>query len=198
MTHDYRRGAPPSVPKRREPKPCFFWFVLGGVLGAFAVGLAWTTQLPTVTSDGAAPPRQAQTKPADPSFYFYDILPEMEVAVPEDEAFPPAAQPPRAAQEGRLTPTAEQSAEPPSRTSTDADGNYLVQVASFRRAAEAQRLKERLARMGIPANIQTVTINNKDTFHRVRTGTLSDRAQITEIRDQLSQQGLESITIKVK
>jgi len=200
MTRDYRRGAPPSAPKRREPKPCFFWFVLGGVLGAFAVGLAWTTQNPAGKSHGAAPSHQTQAESAGPSFSFYDILPEMEVAVPEDEALPPATQPPRppSVQARRFEPTTEESVEPPSATSADARGGYLVQVASFRRPGEARRLKERLAGMGVQAHIQTVTINNEDTYHRVRTGPLSSRAQIKEIRDRLTREGLDSITIKVK
>jgi len=197
MTHDYRRGAPAPMPKRREPKPCFFWFVLGGVLGAFAVGLAWTNNASPPANESEQSTRQVRNESADPSFYFYDILPEIEVAVPEEEALPPASQPPLP-QTVRAEDPQPEAAEASSRSQSDAGGTYVVQVGSFRHAGEARRLKERLGNMDIQAHIQTVTINNTDTYHRVRTGPWSSRAQIGQIRHRLSREGLESITIKAK
>jgi hypothetical protein len=42
MNLDYRKGAPPRPRKRNERRgTCAFWFLLGGLFGAFAVGIAW-------------------------------------------------------------------------------------------------------------------------------------------------------------
>ncbi|MEY6431437.1 SPOR domain-containing protein [Thioalkalicoccus limnaeus] len=203
MTIDYRRGAPRSLTvKRREPRPCFFWFMFGGLIGAASVGLVWTAKTQPPGSEDGPPPQTAQTTP--PSFHFWDILPEIEVVVPNEAmsaATPPPALPPRpqplTVQETPTTPPTATQDPAPAPASPTAE-SYLLQVASFRRPADAERLRERLAALGIQTHIQTVTINNQDTYHRVRTGPVAGRDQANQIRDLLNRHGLESITIRAQ
>ena len=196
MTVDYRRGSPPARPKPREPKACFFWFVLGGMLGAFAVGLAWTSQTKSPTQAMQASTQSDQSQAAPRRYYFYDILPELEVAVPPEQTPQRAPQPPPLTAPPDNPPTPTPAVQSPPEPATQ--GSYLLQVASFRRLDDANRLVSRLGNLGIAAQIQTVTIDNRDTYHRVRTGPVPTRADADRLRDQLSRHGLDSFAVKLK
>lgn len=192
MTVDYHRGSPPPRPKRREPKPCFFWFVLGAMLGAFAVGLAWNAETtPSAREEPVALALEDQPDTAEQHYDFYRILPETEVPVARDEVIKPTPLPPR------LTAPRDEAPRTPSAMPA-ASGAYLLQIASFKRPEEAQRLIRRLAGLGIQAQIQTVTIDNQDTYHRVRTGPFATRPEVDQLRDRLAQIGLDSLMIKLK
>lgn len=194
MPRDYKARANPR-PSRR-PTPCWVWFGAGLVLGAFGFGLAWLKlgggagstilSIPGLQQPAAKPQasRQREPEPAAsrPRFDFYTILPEMEVVVPREESTaappPPGPEPPAAAAAARES--------------------YILQVGSFRKHSDADRLKARLALMGIEAEIQKVTINNKDTYHRVRSGPYRNRSNLDRVRTQLKREGIESIAIKLE
>ena len=59
--------------------------------------------------------------------------------------------------------------------SSDAGGVYLVQVLATRDAAEARRVRDRLASRGFPATVQEGRVGNAPIF-RVRLGRWRDRA----------------------
>ena len=164
MPQDYKHRARPHA-KNKRAAPCWLWFFSGMSIGLFAAGLAWLKLSPGAPG-GPVPipgfsqasaekrePQRAAEAPA-PRFDFYTILPEMEVVIPEADMQPP---PPR------KTPPAEKRVETPTAPSGDA---YLLQVGSFRSHADADRLRARLALLGMEAEIQKVTINNRDTYHR--------------------------------
>jgi len=205
MTKDYRSRTSPRA-RRPNHGTGFFWFVTGVVVGAFGVGLAWTLQDTDMAGSPAAPATAAaeQRPSAKPRFDFYNILPEMEVVVPDEELVgkPPVIPPkPLSPQkEEPATKAAEAVEEKTASAPTPgASGNsYLLQVASFRTVADAERLKARLALLGIQAQIQQVTVNGKDTYHRVRTGPYAGKESVTEARALLTRNGLESIAIKLK
>ena len=115
-----------------------------------------------------------------PHFDFYTILPELEVAIPEQELATkkrPAASP----------------------TTTDiAPEDFTLQVGSFRKIDEADRLKARLALQGVTADIQSVTINDGDTWHRVRVGPFRDVDEVKRIRNRLQKLGISSMVVKNK
>ncbi|MBK5931763.1 SPOR domain-containing protein [Halochromatium salexigens] len=96
MPKDYRRPTPTSTARRRGARrgTCAFWFLLGGLLGAFGVGYAWMIHEPTASSAGSeqATTRPPANPPQERTFDFYSLLPEEEVLVPaqEDDAEPPA------------------------------------------------------------------------------------------------------------
>jgi cell division protein FtsN len=124
------------------------------------------------------PPAKATTAKPDkekPSFDFYTILPELEVAVPEREL---AAK---------------------SQKSSAANNNvdYILQAGSFREHGQADQLKAKLALQGIDANIQSVQIN-QDTWYRVRIGPIHKMAELTATLKRLKQNNISAIIIKSK
>jgi len=131
------------------------------------------------TSKAPPPPPKEPAKTAvkpKPSFDFYTILPELEVAVPEQDI---------AAQSKK--PAAQQ----------DANAEYILQAGSFRDYKQADQLKARLALQGIDANIQSVQVN-QDTWHRVRIGPIHKMAVLTATLQRLKQQNIAVIIVKSK
>ncbi len=60
-----------------------------------------------------------------------------------------------------------------------------------------ERLKAKLALLGVQARIQRVTVNGKG-YHRVRTGPYKGKQEVNKTRALLSSKGFESIAIKLK
>jgi cell division protein FtsN len=125
---------------------------------------------------------KTDTKSADkstlPRFDFYTILPELEVAIPEEELIAASKQ--------------------PATQNTDNGVEYMLQAGSFRSLEQADRLKAKLALQGIVASIQTVRIKDSETWHRVRVGPISDITTLNQTRKRLSDIGVPSIVIKDK
>jgi cell division protein FtsN len=136
----------------------------------------------------------------------------MEVVVPEDELAndrPPALPPPPPPKPAETARHREPSPPPPAASpapraeqpaeAQPKDGSsYLLQVASFKSPADAERLKARLALLGVSSSIQQVTINGKDTYHRVRAGPYRGKEALDEVRALLTRNGLESMAVKLK
>jgi cell division protein FtsN len=166
-----------------------------------------------------APPKEAKQKeqtpspsPAKPRFDFYTILPEMEVVIPEEEisaktapgAFKPAVTPPTAVLESKpdvsavtKPATGLPQSQPNARPSKPSGGNYFLQSGSFRAADQADRLKARLALLGLEASVQKVTIN-KNTIHRVRVGPFADFSSLDQARALMRQHGLQSTPVMIR
>ena len=134
---------------------------------------------------------------AKPRFEFYTMLPEMEVVVPEEELVQPTPTkidaPPRksATATGQVTPTA-------AKIQTANTGSYVLQVGSFRAAADAERLKANLALLGVAANVQTVQVNGADTWHRVRAGPYPALKALNDARSRLKSNKIDAIVLKVR
>lgn len=199
MARDYKsgarggRGATRTPPPRQGPA----W---GQLLGGLAVGLLVAGAVhiyhvgSTPASDVSAPPVadalprvEEPATDSGPRFEFYRLLPEMEVAIPDDEIEalpPPAATPPR-------------PAEPTAPAVAPAQARYLLQAGSFQTFNDADRLKAQLALIGIEANIQSVQLQGGDTWHRVRIGPLSDSSDIARLKERLESNGIDSILLRV-
>jgi hypothetical protein len=61
-------------------------------------------------------------------------------------------------------------------------GRYLIQVASFRRRAHAQKEVAELALLGLAAHVSSVRLRNGELWHRVRIGPVVDLARLNRIR----------------
>ncbi|HUQ53093.1 MAG TPA: SPOR domain-containing protein [Gammaproteobacteria bacterium] len=140
------------------------------------------TPKPTSTTQRrseAAEPRTTAAENKENRFDFYEILPQFEVVVPEDDA-PPAT----------TTASRPRPAAPP------APGSFLLQAGSFGAAADADRLKASLALLGFESHVQRVTIEN-DTFNRVRIGPIADLDTAKRIQRQLRAAGIDPLLMKV-
>ncbi len=190
MTRDYK---PRQKASRKKPAPAWLWMLVGLLLGGFLVGLAWLKMGAPDSGGGwvsAAPDRPPKGKagttekkekiveePARPKprFDFYTLLPEMEVVVPDDELEPnvviPAARP-------------------------GAASVYRIQVGSFRRSADADRLKAQLALLGIEASVIEARISARDTRYRVRSGPYKGKPALAAARTQLAENGFKGIIIR--
>jgi cell division protein FtsN len=140
--------------------------------------------------------------PPKPRFDFYTLLPEMEVVIPEQEITEALKQPPAPAaapvEEIKAAPAASPAPKPAAaKPVKPASGTFYLQVGSFRNGVQAERFKAELAMQGMQTSIQTVTINNKDTYHRVRVGPFHDFDTLDKTRQSLKKKGIDSTPIKV-
>lgn len=135
-----------------------------------------TEEAATRPAKPSAKPPAAGTPPAEASdrFEFYDMLPDAEVEVPEQ-------------------PEESGTAGPPPVTMP---GTYVVQAGAFPNFAEADKVKARLALLGVVSEIQAADANGT-TFHRVRIGPLENLDELNRLRARLRQNGIEYLVIPV-
>jgi len=180
--------------KKTKPARRWLWFLAGllsGVAGTlfaefqeyFSVEAVVTAVREATSSDDSAAGVQARKKEAAkkskrPRFEFYTMLPEAEVAVPEDELTVNASAATRQAESKNVT--------------------YVLQAGSFRNLAQADRLKAELALMGMPVKIQTVSIEGGSKWHRVRVGPFTNLQALNEARTELQSNGLKVMVLKVR
>jgi cell division protein FtsN len=140
--------------------------------------------------DGATGPIQAGEGQA--------ALPERPVpkAEPQGQASaqaepePPKSAAPPVASTSQVQTAALAASPPPPGTSF-----YTVQVGSFRRDTDAQRLLQQLAQKGYAARLLSITLPGKGLWHRVRIGTFAERAEANEMAQRLRRQ--ENLTVLV-
>lgn len=67
---------------------------------------------------------------------------------------------------------------------------YFVQAGSFPSKEDAEKLKAKLALLGMEAGVQTADIPNKGTFHRVRLGPFKGSEEANNVLALLKQNGV--------
>jgi len=190
MSRDYKPSSKPS--SRSGGNPMLTGILIGLFAGlGIALGVAlFINSMPSPFAErGKAQPQEAAPKPgtdsanvpekaeksADkPRFDFYQILPGTEEAVSEQDL--------KAAKPG----------------ANGVKDNYYLQVGSFQTEADADNRKARLALLGVEALIQTATLPEKGTWHRVRVGPYNNIDDINRVRATLAQNNIESSLIKTK
>jgi cell division protein FtsN len=116
----------------------------------------------------------ADAKKKKPQYDFYQVLPEMEVVIPDAEISEKATRPDLDVSAGQ---------------------RYFLQMGSFPNAADADAMKARLALIGVQASITEVTINNV-AWHRVRSGPYANVGSLEAAKRDLTQNNIESIILK--
>jgi len=184
MARDYKNAGS----KRRKPPSAGFSGWVGLALGlTIGVALAATVHLyhsnKSAEVAGSAGVEAAAGQAAENEstrrrtrFDFYRMLPNYEVVIPEEDI----------------------AVTPPQETATVSQtGTYVLQAGSFRSAADADRLRAQLALLGVESRIQTVTIDDADTWHRVRIGPLQDLGELNNVRRRLASNSIEALVIRV-
>ncbi len=178
VAHDYKRTR-----ARREPFSGWAGLVIGLAVG-FGAGLALYFFDPRAPAEPASGTPRSAGQPATGEapgreeaerYDFYEMLPNFEVVVPEREAAVP-----------RNAPA----------VAVEKSGSYVLQVGSYRRFEEADRVRAQLALQNIEAKVQRVSIDN-DTWHRVRVGPIADLRELNRIRDRLREADLDVLVIRV-
>lgn len=182
MARDYKHRR-----VKKQQTPGWIWG-----LGGLAIGLTVALWVHLQDRQNARPAEPVANPAAIPSsarteakvasekpkkrFDFYDMLPRFEVVIPETEA--------EVSKGGAETaPVA-------------TGGIYVLQAGSFRAFADADRMKARLALQGLQAQIQKVTIDDKQ-WHRVRMGPFTDLRKLQDARSQLRQTDIDFLVIRV-
>ncbi len=198
MPRDYART---PKPKDKAGLPGWAWLIGGLAIGLFVAMLVYLDKVTPASDKNSITntikkhwqdardvrkqsKAQAPSKPPEnklthkPKFDFYTILPELEVAVPEQDLKP--------------------DQKPSQKTTAIDNTEYFLQAGSFKSDDEADRLKARLALQGIVATIQKVKIGDGDTWHRVRVGPVKGLSNLNQTRHRLQQMGVATIVVKNK
>lgn len=114
-----------------------------------------------------------KARAARPRFQFYAVLPEREFIIPESEVKT------RKQQErlGEKPPGGE---------------IYMLQVASFKTAPEAERMKAQLALLGVQGKVETAQIGTA-TWNRVKVGPFATIASADKTRALLRENHIDSV-----
>ncbi len=110
---------------------------------------------------------------SEKEFDFYDVLPDIEKVMPDD------------------LPDSE-----PERAKPNLD--YFVQAASFRKNADAEKLRARLALKGFKSTTQSRTSEERGTYYRVRLGPYTDKRKAKTVKNRLQKLGVSPIVLAVK
>ena len=179
-----------------EPYPGWMWMTFGLAIGlsvAFAIYVKYreaiqppqpVAQQPAsmtapIRTDGvpvATATEQEQEDPEEePRFSFYNMLPNFEVIVPEEE--------PDVSRDNTVAAIEE-------------PGAYVLQAGSFTVGGDADRRRAELALLGIESRVQRITIDDR-TYHRVRIGPTRNLEELNRIRSQLRASGIDVLRIRL-
>ncbi len=140
-----------------------------------------TTATPAET-DKTTPKTQAATAgpvPEKPHYDFYTMLPNIKVFVPKNDGDSGGSPPPG---EG---------------DTIDAHGTYTLQVGAYRNLSDADRVKARLALLGIEADIYTVKVSD-EKWHRVIIGPYNNTDKLRQITSRLQKNNIHFMATKIR
>ncbi|MBT8441862.1 MAG: SPOR domain-containing protein [Gammaproteobacteria bacterium] len=176
--------------KKSTPTQGWVWGLFGlGVGLSVSAFIYLKDRQPATAAPMPAPPlaetpapQKQPPKPQEPvsaeatEFSFYDILPQFEVLIPEEDM---SAQPARAVRV------------------VEEPGVYILQAGSFSSQADADRRKAELALLDIESRFQKVSVDDK-VYHRVRIGPVDNLDRLNELRGRLNRAGIDAMVIRVR
>ena len=155
-------------------------------------------EIEVVVSEEEPPPPTASPDPP-PSEPESSEPESQESTTPE-----PAAAEPESSRLASAQPESDRPAEPADKPSVpvreaapEPVSTYMLQAGSFSSLSDADRLKARIALLGLSASIQKVTIQGRGDFHRVRLGPFPNYSRMVEADERLKGEGIQALRLKV-
>lgn len=125
----------------------------------------------------SAPAGATETKENKPRFEFYKVLTD-KAASPVPKIVPKATNKPVVSDLSKEL--------------------YYLQIGSFSNAEDADKLKAKLALMGMEAAVQVATIPDKGVWHRVRLGPYMGQSEANQAREALKLNGVEGTPMRAQ
>jgi cell division protein FtsN len=193
MARDYKPRNKHKRQRRNNTAPgvtWWRWLLVILLIAAFAYFLSslsdTTPEKTTTTQVKPVPDKPAKTEPTEqvqkepelvePEFDFYEILEDKEVRIPDYEVKTRI----REEKVGKTKPA-----------------HYIIQVGAFREYKQADKLKARLAFMGIESKIEKAKVGDIE-WNRLKIGPYAKMSTVERIRDQLKQKGMTAIVMEVQ
>jgi len=180
-----------SKKKQQQVYPGWVWMLFGLGIGlSVALAIYMKDREPGPVAREVAPEPASLTsaidsnnevataaveEPPDRRFDFYEMLPNFEVIIPEQES---------------------DVSQDMGSTTVQQPGEYVLQAGSFTDYNDADRRRAQLALQGIESRIQRVSIDDK-TYHRVRIGPTRDLDELNALRDRLRQAQIDVLRIRL-
>jgi cell division protein FtsN len=171
----------------RKGVPAGLWLVLGLAVGAFTAFLwhLWDLRAADKASakaEVAAPASETSGEPdkktkepeGEPRFEFYTLLPSQEVIPGKSGTNPPS----------------------PAPATSEKEIQYMLQAGSFRSEAEADKRRASILMLGMPVKIAKVTGKPGETWYRVVVGPFAGKTAAQSARDNLRNNGVDSLLVK--
>jgi cell division protein FtsN len=160
-----------SSATEKSSRPAFLaGLVIGALVTYIMPSMLTTDQKP---SQAAVQDIVKKTDEETLKFDFYTLLKDNEILVPDDQ----------------------QTSEEANQTDSS---HYLLQVASFKNAQDAENLKVELLLLNLTADSEIVTSQNGDVWHRVIVGPFANTSKMASARARLAQNDMDSLLLKRK
>jgi len=185
MGRDYANRKKPAARRpqtKRKPQaqglPGWLWLLIGMTVGLVIAVALYVFSGPD-GADRLPVPAPAAQKPAEPAapepelppkeqarFTFYEMLPNFQL-VPRTEKYTPPPEP-------------------------EADLSYAIQAGSFARQSDAEARRAEIALLGIESRVESATLDDGRTVHRVIIGPESNFNRVKNQMGRLYENGIES------
>jgi len=182
------RKSPKKKATKKKPAGIGWGSLMVGMLIGLVIGLSvylitqFNNNATNVTAESSAPkppvtttkPSSSEAPPEKSRFDFYTLLPEMEIFIPEQDKEAALRMP-----------------------KLKRPGTYVLQVGSFKKFADADAFKAKLALQGFESKIQTITVDG-NKWHRVRIGPITEMPALNDTRARLRKNDIEFMLLKIK
>ncbi|TBR44696.1 SPOR domain-containing protein [Marinomonas agarivorans] len=178
-----------KAPTTKKQTKWWMWLIIPAIVAVFIYALLQLPSTSSPTIEKVTPSTEKKpstvTKKTDSNnnqksetekkdgFEFYQILQDSEVDTSHVDAY-------------KSTPRAEQ------------DFYYMIQAASFRNPADADRMRADLILSGMDASIRKTTGKNGQPWHRVIVGPFTSRSKMNQSIDKLAGKDIQAFSYRVK